>query len=70
MPHELRDRPNQRKSLDPERKCPMTQTFEDAGKFGKEFVDMIKVQRGFQASAKSITTANDMLEEVLNLRRA
>lgn len=36
----------------------------------KEFVDMIKAQRGFQASAKSITTANEMLDEVINLRRA
>jgi flagellar hook protein FlgE len=35
----------------------------------KEFVDMIKAQRGFQASAKSITTANEMLDEVINLRR-
>jgi flagellar hook protein FlgE len=34
-----------------------------------EFVDMIKSQRGFQASAKSITTANEMLEEVINLRQ-
>jgi len=36
----------------------------------KEFVDMIKIQRGFQANAKSITSANEMLEEVINLRRA
>jgi flagellar hook protein FlgE len=35
----------------------------------KEFVDMIKIQRGFQASTKSIVTANDMLEEVLNIKR-
>jgi flagellar hook protein FlgE len=35
----------------------------------KEFVDMIKAQRGFQASAKSISSANEMLEEVINLRR-
>ena len=34
-----------------------------------EFVDMIKVQRGFQASAKAITTANEMLDEVINLKR-
>ncbi len=33
----------------------------------KEFVDMIKAQRGFQASAKSITTANEMLDEVLKV---
>ncbi len=36
----------------------------------KEFVDMIKAQRGFQASAKSITSANDMLEEIINIKRA
>jgi flagellar hook protein FlgE len=35
-----------------------------------EFVEMIKAQRGFQASAKSISTANDMLEEIINLRRS
>jgi flagellar hook protein FlgE len=35
----------------------------------KEFVDMIKTQRGFQASAKSINTANEMLDEVINIKR-
>lgn len=35
----------------------------------KEFVEMIKSQRGFQASAKSITSANEMLDEVINLIR-
>ena len=34
-----------------------------------EFVEMIRAQRGFQASAKSITTADQMLEEVVNLKR-
>jgi flagellar hook protein FlgE len=34
-----------------------------------EFVSMIKVQRGFQASAKSITTANEMLDDVINIKR-
>jgi flagellar hook protein FlgE len=33
----------------------------------KEFVDMIKAQRGFQASAKSITSANEMLDEVIKI---
>ncbi|MBY0371871.1 flagellar hook protein FlgE [bacterium] len=33
-----------------------------------EFVEMIRAQRGFQASAKSITSADQMLEEVINLR--
>ena len=35
----------------------------------KEFVDMIKAQRGFQASAKSINSANEMLDEVIKLAR-
>lgn len=35
----------------------------------KEFVDMIKTQRGFQASTKSISTANEMLDEILNIKR-
>ncbi len=34
-----------------------------------EFVEMIRAQRGFQASAKSITSADQMLEEVINLNR-
>lgn len=33
-----------------------------------EFVEMIRAQRGFQASAKSITTADQMLEEVISLK--
>jgi flagellar hook protein FlgE len=32
-----------------------------------EFVDMIRAQRGFQASAKSITTADQMLDEVIKI---
>jgi flagellar hook protein FlgE len=32
-----------------------------------EFVDMIRAQRGFQASAKSITSADQMLDEVIKL---
>lgn len=34
----------------------------------KEFVDMIRAQRGFQASAKSISTSNEMLDEVINIK--
>lgn len=34
-----------------------------------EFVEMIRAQRGFQASAKSITTANEMLDEVIKINR-
>jgi flagellar hook protein FlgE len=34
-----------------------------------EFVDMIKTQRNFQANAKTITTSDEMLSDVINLRR-
>jgi flagellar hook protein FlgE len=34
-----------------------------------EFVDMIKTQRNFQANAKTITTSDEMLADVINLRR-
>lgn len=47
----------------------MTKSLESSNiDLAKEFVDMIKAQRGFQASAKSITSANEMMEEVMNLR--
>ncbi len=49
----------------------MTKSLEQSNvDLAKEFVDMIKAQRGFQASAKSITTANEMLDEVIKLQRA
>ena len=35
----------------------------------EEFVNMISFQRGFQASSRSITTADQMLQEVVNLKR-
>ncbi|TPV95485.1 MAG: flagellar hook protein FlgE [Myxococcales bacterium FL481] len=35
----------------------------------REFVDMISVQRGFQSNSRSITTADEMLSEVLSLKR-
>ncbi len=35
----------------------------------KEFADMIIAQRGFQASARIISTANEMLQEIVNLKR-
>jgi len=48
----------------------MTKSLEGSNvDLAKEFVDMIRAQRGFQASAKSITTANDMLDEVIKLQR-
>ena len=34
-----------------------------------EFTDMIITQRGFQASSRLITTSDDMLQELVNLRR-
>lgn len=36
---------------------------------GKEFVDMIVVQRAFQANSKAITTSDEMLQELVNLKR-
>lgn len=35
----------------------------------REFTDMIAAQRAFQANAKTVTTADQMLQEVLNLKR-
>lgn len=35
----------------------------------QEFVDLIKAQRGFQASARVITTSDQVLEELMNLKR-
>jgi len=35
----------------------------------QEFTDMIITQRGFQANARVITTADEMLNELVNLRR-
>ena len=35
----------------------------------EEFTNMIVTQRGFQASSRSITTADQMLQELLALKR-
>jgi flagellar hook protein FlgE len=35
----------------------------------QEFTNMIIAQRGFQANARLITTADEMLSELVNLRR-
>ena len=35
----------------------------------EQFTDMIVTQKGFQASSKSIQTADTLLETVLNLKR-
>jgi flagellar hook protein FlgE len=34
-----------------------------------EFTDMITTQRGFQANSRAITTSDDMLQELVNLKR-
>jgi flagellar hook protein FlgE len=36
---------------------------------GQEFVKMITTQRGFQANSKIITTVDEMLGELINLKR-
>ncbi|HEX5656304.1 MAG TPA: flagellar hook protein FlgE [Polyangiales bacterium] len=36
---------------------------------GKEFVDLITFQRGFQANSKIITTADEMYGELVNMKR-
>jgi flagellar hook protein FlgE len=35
----------------------------------QEFTDMITTQRGFQANSKIITTTDEMLQELVNLKR-
>ena len=35
----------------------------------EEFTNMIVTQRGFQASARSITTSDELLTELVNLKR-
>ncbi|MDP4169360.1 MAG: flagellar hook-basal body complex protein, partial [Bacillota bacterium] len=35
----------------------------------EEFTDMIVAQRGFQANTKIITTSDDILQELINLKR-
>jgi len=35
----------------------------------QSFTDMIITQRGFQANARIITTSDDMLQELVNLKR-
>jgi flagellar hook protein FlgE len=36
---------------------------------GKEFVDMIITQRAFEANSKAITTSDEMLQVLVNLKR-
>jgi len=35
----------------------------------REFTDMIITQRGFQANSRTISTSDDMLQELLTLKR-
>ncbi|NLT19905.1 MAG: flagellar hook-basal body complex protein, partial [Syntrophomonadaceae bacterium] len=35
----------------------------------EEFTDMIVTQRGFQANSRLITTSDEMLQELVNLKR-
>ncbi|NLJ72452.1 MAG: flagellar hook protein FlgE, partial [Syntrophomonadaceae bacterium] len=35
----------------------------------EEFTDMIITQRGFQANSRIITTSDEMLQELVNLKR-
>jgi flagellar hook protein FlgE len=35
----------------------------------KEFTNLILAQRGFQASSRIITTSDEMIQELVNLRR-
>jgi flagellar hook protein FlgE len=35
----------------------------------KEFTNMIITQRGFQANSRIITTSDEMLQELVNLKR-
>ncbi|HQD51117.1 MAG TPA: flagellar basal body rod C-terminal domain-containing protein, partial [Defluviitaleaceae bacterium] len=35
----------------------------------KEFTEMITTQRGFQANSRIITTSDEMLQELVNLKR-
>jgi len=35
----------------------------------EEFTDMIVAQRGFQANTKIITTSDEILQELVNLKR-
>ena len=36
---------------------------------GQEFSDMIRAQRGLQANARVITTSDQIMEELINLKR-
>jgi flagellar hook protein FlgE len=48
----------------------LTKTLENSNvDIASEFVDMIKTQRNFQANAKTVTTSDELLQEVIQLKR-
>ena len=48
----------------------ISQTIEQSNvDLGKEFVDMIITQRAFQANSRAITTSDEMLQDLVNLKR-
>ncbi|MEO8338972.1 MAG: flagellar hook protein FlgE [Nitrospirota bacterium] len=48
----------------------ISQTVEQSNvDLGKEFVDMIITQRAFQANSRAITTSDEMLQDLVNLKR-
>jgi flagellar hook protein FlgE len=48
----------------------ISQTIEQSNvDLGKEFVDMIITQRAFQANSRVITTSDEMLQDLVNLKR-
>jgi flagellar hook protein FlgE len=48
----------------------ISQTIEQSNvDLGKEFVDMIITQRAFEANSKAITTSDEMLQVLVNLKR-
>ncbi|WP_028317400.1 flagellar hook protein FlgE [Desulfobulbus elongatus] len=54
----------------PERGKLITNSLEQSNvDMGQEFVKMITTQRGFQANSKIITTVDDMLSDLINLKR-
>ncbi|MBI5557971.1 MAG: hypothetical protein HY885_10055, partial [Deltaproteobacteria bacterium] len=36
---------------------------------GTEFVNLVTVQRGFQANTKIVTTTDEMIADVINMKR-
>ncbi|HBH78178.1 MAG TPA: flagellar basal body rod protein FlgG, partial [Nitrospira sp.] len=36
---------------------------------GESFIEMIAAQRGFQANSRVITTSDEVLQELVNLKR-